>query len=51
MACSVAPVSVSPRNTAQFTGTRPRYLGSNEPCMLKAPPGASASTSAGIMAR
>ena len=34
MACSVAPVSRSPCSTAQLTGTRPRYFGSSEPCML-----------------
>jgi hypothetical protein len=34
ISCSVAPVSVSPCSTAQFTGTRPRYLGKSEPCML-----------------
>ena len=29
--------SPSPLETAQFTGARPRYFGSSEPCMLKAP--------------
>ena len=34
IACRVAPVSRSPRSTAQLTGARPRYIGSSEPCML-----------------
>ena len=37
ISCSVAPVSRSPCSTAQLTGARPRYFGSSEPCMLKAP--------------
>jgi hypothetical protein len=37
MPCSVAPVSRSPWMMAQFTGTRPRYFGSSEPCMFHAP--------------
>jgi len=38
-------VSCSPLMIAQFTGTRPRYFGSREPCMLNAPRGASARSS------
>jgi methionyl-tRNA formyltransferase len=33
-------------NTAQFTGARPRYFGSSEPCMLRAPRGAARSSGA-----
>ena len=51
ISCSVAPVSLSPFKIAQFTGARPRYFGSSEPCMLKAPFLASASTSGGSMRR
>ena len=41
IAWSVAPVSVSPFNTAQLTGARPRNFGRSEPCMFQAPSGGS----------
>ncbi len=39
LSCSAAlhRFSRSPISTAQFTGARPRYFGSSDPCMLSAP--------------
>ena len=38
--CRVTPVSLSPLTSTQFSGARPRYFGSSEPCRLNAPFGA-----------
>ena len=51
ISCNVAPVVSSPCSTAQLIGTRPRYFGSREPCILNAPCDANANRCTGSMCR